>query len=56
MYQADFLADDATTAVVSEATWRRRFAGRRIAEGPSLRLNGREHTVIGVLPARSGTR
>ena len=45
------LADDATTAVVSEATWRRRFAGRRVAEGPSLRLNGREHTVIGVLPA-----
>jgi predicted permease len=45
------LADDATTAVVSEATWRRRFVGRRIGEAPSLRLNGREHTVIGVLPA-----
>ncbi len=47
---ADF-AQEATTAVLSETTWRRRFAGRRIAEAPSLRLNGREHTVIGVLPA-----
>jgi hypothetical protein len=36
---------------VSELTWRRRIAGRRIGEGPSLRLNGREHTVIGVLSA-----
>jgi putative ABC transport system permease protein len=44
-------ADDAPTAVVSQLTWRRRFAGRRIAEAPSIRLNGREHAVIGVLPA-----
>jgi putative ABC transport system permease protein len=43
--------DDAPTAVVSELTWRRRFAGRRIDEAPAIRLNGREHTVVGVLPA-----
>jgi len=38
-------------AVVSEVTWRRRFAGRRIEDAPSIRLNGRDHRVIGVLPA-----
>ncbi len=43
--------DDAPVAVVGELTWRRHFAGRRIADGPSVRLDGREHTVIGVLPA-----
>jgi predicted permease len=38
-------------AVVGELTWRRRFAGRRITEATSIRLNGREHAVVGVLPA-----
>jgi len=40
----------APVAVVSEVTWRRRFAGRRIEDAPSIRLNGRDHSVIGVLP------
>jgi predicted permease len=44
-------ADAPLSAVVSEPTWRRRFAGRRIADAPSIRLNGREHAVVGVLPA-----
>lgn len=44
-------ADGAPVAVVSERTWRRRFAGRRIADAPSIRLDGREHAVVGVLPA-----
>jgi predicted permease len=44
-------AADVPAAVVGELTWRRRFAGRRIAEAPSIRLDGREHTVVGVLPA-----
>lgn len=47
---ADYV-DGAPTAVVSGLTWRRRFAGRRIADAPTIRLNGGEHTVIGVLPA-----
>jgi len=40
----------APVAVVSELTWRRRFAGRRIEDAPSIRLNGQDHSVIGVLP------
>jgi predicted permease len=44
-------AADSPTAVVGELTWRRRFAGRRIDQAPSIRLNGREHAVVGVLPA-----
>jgi predicted permease len=46
-----FTADDSPIAVVGEVTWRRRFAGRRIADAPSIRLDGRDYTVIGVLPA-----
>ncbi len=42
--------NEAPVAVVSEVTWRRRFAGRRIEDAPSIRLNGRVHSVIGVLP------
>jgi predicted permease len=44
-------SDDAPAAVVSELTWRRRFAGRGIDESPVIRLNGRDYTVVGVLPA-----
>src|SRR4051812_1707779 len=43
---ADFV-DEATSIMVSEATWRRRFPKRRIADAPSLRLNGCEYAVIG---------
>lgn len=42
---------DAPPVVVGELTWRRYFAGRRISDAPSIRLDGHEYTVIGVLPA-----
>lgn len=42
---------NAAVALVSEAVWRQRFAGRSIAEAPSLMLNGVEHRVVGVAPA-----
>lgn len=41
----------AAVALVSEAVWRQRFAGRSIADAPSIVLNGAEHRVIGVVPA-----
>ncbi len=41
----------APVALVSEAVWRQRFAGRSIAEAPPLILNGAEHRVIGAVPA-----
>jgi predicted permease len=44
-------AYDAPTAVVSEIAWRRRFAGRRIADAPTIRLDDRDYVVVGVLPA-----
>ncbi len=44
-------ASRAPVAVVSEDTWRRRFAGRRIEDAPSIRLHDRDHRVIGVLPS-----
>lgn len=40
----------APVAVVGEITWRRRFAGRGIGDAPVIRLNGRDHRVVGVLP------
>lgn len=47
---ADF-ENGAPVALVSEAVWRERFAGRSIAEAPPMTLNGGEHRVIGVVPA-----
>jgi predicted permease len=37
--------------VISNALWRRRFAGEPSAIGSSIRLDGEMHTVIGVMPA-----
>lgn len=51
LFTAADRSDAGPAAVVGELTWRRRFAGRRIDEAPAIRLNGREYTVIGVLPA-----
>jgi putative ABC transport system permease protein len=36
--------------VISEALWRRRFAGSPAALGQSLVLDGRPHTIVGVMP------
>jgi putative ABC transport system permease protein len=38
-------------AVLSWATWQRRFGGDPAAIGRRLRLDGKPHTVVGVLPA-----
>lgn len=47
-------ADDAPgapdTVLLTHAFWRKRFGGRDGAVGDSLILNGRPHTVLGVLP------
>jgi len=37
-------------ALISEALWRSRFGGNDDAIGRTLRLDGEEHTIIGVLP------
>ena len=37
-------------AVISPALWQRHFAGDPAAVGRTVRLNGRERTVIGVMP------
>ena len=36
--------------VISDTVWRDRFHGGRDAIGRTLRLNGEDHTIIGVLP------
>ena len=36
--------------VISEALWRRRFAGSPAALGQSLTLDGRPYTIVGVMP------
>lgn len=47
-------ADDATGApavvILSHALWRQFFAGKPEAIGQPLRLNGLDHTVVGVMP------
>ena len=43
-------------ALISEALWRRRFAGERSAVGAHLTLNGVDHTVVGIAPVLSADR
>jgi putative ABC transport system permease protein len=37
-------------ALISEALWRRRFAGSPAAVGQTLQLDGRPHTIVGIMP------
>jgi hypothetical protein len=41
----------APVALISEAFWRRRFAGERSALGANLTLNGINYAVVGIAPA-----
>ena len=39
--------------ILSAALWRERFGGDRNVIGRTMRLNGRTHTIVGVLPAEA---
>jgi putative ABC transport system permease protein len=41
----------AGAVILSDALWRHRFGGSRAIVGKTLELDGRAHTVVGVLPA-----
>lgn len=47
---ADF-GNTPPTALVSEAVWQRRFGGRPLTDGVTIRLDGIERQVVGVVPA-----
>ena len=38
-------------AVISEAIWRERFQSDPAVEGRAIRLDGRDHTIVGVVPS-----
>ena len=42
------------TVVLSHAFWQRRLGARRDIIGSSMRLDGRDHLLVGVLPPRTG--
>jgi putative ABC transport system permease protein len=48
--EGDDLPGAAPVALISQALWRRRFAGERSAVGARLVLNGLNHTVVGIAP------
>ncbi|MFN7918497.1 MAG: ABC transporter permease [Bryobacteraceae bacterium] len=43
--------DAPRVVVIGEGLWRRRFAGRDDVTSQSMRINGEQHRVIGVMPA-----
>lgn len=48
----DDVENAARVAVLTDATWRTRFGGDRSIVGRSIRLNGADYTVIGIMPPR----
>ena len=49
-YTGEDLAGTPKTAILSYASWRKRFAGARDVIGRTIRLSGVPHTIVGVLP------
>lgn len=47
---ADVAADAPPTAILSYAVWRDRFGANRASLGGTLRVDGKIHTIIGVMP------
>ncbi|HVG32677.1 MAG TPA: ABC transporter permease [Pyrinomonadaceae bacterium] len=47
----EFQAGNSTVVVISHGLWRRRFGSDPNLIGQKLMLNGRPHTVVGVMPA-----
>jgi len=47
----DDVAGAPLVAVLSYGTWKRQFAGSTAVVGHQVRLSGRSHTIIGVMPA-----
>jgi putative ABC transport system permease protein len=48
---SDYATGAAPVVVISDAIWRTRFGAQRAALGASLRLDGVEHEIVGVLPS-----
>lgn len=49
----DFAPDAVPVVVLDHATWRSQFGGDSAVLGETVRLDGVEHTVVGVLPPRN---
>src|SRR5580658_3371255 len=48
--ESEDLPGAAPVALISQALWRRRFAGEHSAIGAHMMLNGVDHTVVGIAP------
>lgn len=49
---ADFDPGAQPTAILSDALWHGRFASRADVVGLTMRVNGRPHTIVGVMPPK----